>query len=82
MFGQEDFDFAAEEGTRGGIVGADGMGAVAAAMSVEASGKDPGVVEDDQVGRTEEFGKVAEELVLPGLTCAKEMEKTGVGTVE
>ena len=60
LAGQQDFDAAAKEIARRGIVRADGLGFEAGAASIEAGGKYARVVEDDEIAGAEEIGEIAE----------------------
>ena len=62
--GKQDFDTAAKEIVRGRICGLRGCGLKATTASVEARGKDAGVIEDEKVAGPEKVGEITKLAVV------------------
>lgn len=65
MAGEENFDTAVKEIASGRIVRTDGLSVSAFAAAIEPGGKNAGVVEDDEVARPQQNGKVTKFAVGP-----------------
>jgi hypothetical protein len=63
---KQDLDASVKKIARGGIVGAEGLSLKTATVSVEASGKHPCVIEDDEIVGTEQVGESAEQTITDG----------------
>ncbi len=74
---EQDLDASVKKIAGGGVAAADGLGAKAGAVSVETGGKDASVVENYNIVRTEEIGKVAELAVLIRAGGAFEVQHAG-----
>jgi len=66
---EQDFDLAAEEVARGGVLRAERLGLKAGAASKKAGGKYAGVIEYQQVAGMEEVGKIPELAVSEAAGC-------------
>ena len=75
MASQEDFDASAKKVARRRILRAEHLRLKTSAATIEACGKHPGIVEDDEVTGTEKVGEVAELKVLEHAACGRKVEK-------
>jgi hypothetical protein len=78
---EEDFDSSAKEFTRCRIVGAKALRGKTAAASIQASGKHLCVVEDEEIGGTQELGEFTKLPVFNRSRGSGKMEKAGGRTI-
>lgn len=78
---EEDLDASAEEFSGGRVLRAERLRVESLTASVKTGGKHPGVVEDQNVGRTEEVGKFAKSQILESTVSDGKTQKPGCGTV-
>jgi hypothetical protein len=78
---QQNLDASAQEIAGGGIVRAEPLSTLAAAMAIQAGREDPCVVQDKEVIGEEQVGEVAELPVVPGLAVSDQVQQAGTSTV-
>lgn len=78
---EQDFDAAAEEVARGGVLRAERLGLKAGASAKKAGGKYAGVIEYQQVAGAEKVGKIPELAVSEAAACGGEMKEARGGAI-